>query len=87
MEQDTEVDSDGDGSVNADDESPFGEGSVKAGEDGSGPEGWTVKGNADSMLYHSEESPYYDRTKAEVWFETEEAAAAAGFQRWDVNTK
>ena len=36
---------------------PHGPGSAKPNADGSGPEGWTVKGNEDSMLYHSPESP------------------------------
>jgi hypothetical protein len=62
---------------------PFGAGSARSNDDGSGPEGWEVKGNADSMLYHTPESPYYGRTKAEVWFQDEESAAAAGFARWD----
>ena len=32
------------------------------------------------MKYHTPESPYYDRTVAEVWFATAEAAEAAGFE-------
>jgi large subunit ribosomal protein L22 len=47
--------------------------------DGSAPEGYTIKGNADSMLYHTPESPYYGRTEAEVWFDTVDNAEAAGF--------
>jgi large subunit ribosomal protein L22 len=43
------------------------------------PEGYLVKGNAQSMLYHEPGSRYYDRTKAEYWFESAEAAEAAGF--------
>jgi large subunit ribosomal protein L17 len=43
------------------------------------PEGYDIKGNADSMKYHTPESPYYGRTVAEVWFATAEAAEAAGF--------
>ena len=43
------------------------------------PDGFPIKGNADSMLYHTSESPHYGRTKAEVWFGTTEAAEAAGF--------
>ncbi|ULP48400.1 channel accessory protein ArfC, sunset domain variant [Mycolicibacter virginiensis] len=62
---------------------PFGPGSAKAGPGGSGPVGWTVKGNEDSMLYHAPASPAYDATIAEVWFKDEQTAAAAGFQRWD----
>lgn len=42
-----------------------------------------IKGNAGSMLYHTTDSPYYKRTKAQAWFETEDEARAAGFQRWD----
>jgi hypothetical protein len=43
------------------------------------PEGFEIKGNADSMLYHVPGSRFYDQTIAEVWFATEEAAEAAGF--------
>jgi methylphosphotriester-DNA--protein-cysteine methyltransferase len=53
------------------------------GPDGSGPEGWEVKGNADSGLYHTPSSPSWKRMRAEAWFESEEAAEAAGFRRWD----
>lgn len=35
------------------------------------------------MLYHTEDSPYYGRTVADVWFDSESAARAAGFTRWD----
>jgi large subunit ribosomal protein L22 len=48
-------------------------------DDGSAPEGYAIKGNADSMLYHTPESPYYGRTVAEVWFDTVDNAEAAGF--------
>ncbi len=59
---------------------PFGEGSHAPLEDpATAPEGYDIKGNADSMKYHTPESPYYDRTVAEVWFATAEAAEAAGF--------
>ena len=61
----------------------FGPGSADPAEDGSGPDGYDIKGNADSMLYHPTESPYYGRTKAEVWFDSESTADAAGFTRWD----
>ena len=49
-------------------------------EDGGQPEGYEIKGNADSMLYHLPGTPFYDRTIAEVWFDTEENAEAAGYQ-------
>lgn len=48
-------------------------------EDGSAPDGFPIKGNADSMKYHTPESQWYDQTIAEVWFATTEAAEAAGF--------
>jgi large subunit ribosomal protein L17 len=63
----------------SDDEHPYGTGSRAALEDGSQPEGFPIKGNADSMLYHVPGSQYYDRTVAEVWFATEEDAEKAGF--------
>lgn len=42
------------------------------------PAGYDIKGNQ-SGKYHTPESPYYGRTKAEVWFNSAEAAEAAGF--------
>ena len=35
------------------------------------------------MLYHTPESPTYERTVAELWFRDEDTAQAAGFNRWD----
>lgn len=64
---------------------PYGKGSAKAGTDGSGPLGWLIKGNADSMLYHGTDSPAYEQTIAEVWFFDEDTAKAAGFDKWDKN--
>lgn len=63
--------------------SPAPEKGTAALADGSapGPE-FVIKGNAGSMLFHTETSPYYGRTKAEVWFRTEEEATAAGFTKW-----
>ena len=60
-------------------EGPYGEGSALPLEDGSAPEGYTIKGNEGSKKYHTEDSPWFGRTKAEVWFATPEAAEAAGF--------
>ncbi|MFP5489601.1 MAG: 50S ribosomal protein L22, partial [Acidimicrobiia bacterium] len=56
-------------------------GSVLPDADGNGPETHPIKGNADSMLYHTPDSRYYQVTKAEVWFDTEEHAEAAGFSK------
>ena len=61
----------------------FGKGSADPGADGSGPEGWAIKGNEDSNLFHTQDSPSFGRTKAEIWFDTEESARGAGFVRWD----
>lgn len=63
----------------SDEEHPYGAGSHAAPEDGSQPDGFPIKGNADSMLYHVPGSAFYDRTVAEVWFATEEDAEQAGF--------
>jgi large subunit ribosomal protein L17 len=62
-------------------EGPYGPDSAGPTEDGSAPEGFTVKGNEDSKLYHTPESPSYGATIAEVWFRTAEAAEAAGFAK------
>ena len=58
---------------------PYGPGSAAPLEDGSAPEGFTVKGNADSMMYHTTESRWYDQTVPEAWFVDAAAAEAAGF--------
>ncbi len=60
---------------------PYGPDSAAPLEDGSAPEGFTVKGNEDSKLYHTTDSPSYEATVAEVWFRTAEAAEAAGFAK------
>src|SRR6476469_5029603 len=62
------------------DEHPYGPDSHAPLADGSQPEGFPVKGNADSMLYHVPGSSFYARTVAVVWFATAEAAEAAGFE-------
>ena len=74
-------DADGDGEANAVDASPHGEGSHAPIEGDEMPEGFPIKGNADSMLYHLPDTSFYNRTVAEVWFATEDAAKAAGFTR------
>jgi large subunit ribosomal protein L22 len=56
-------------------------GSVVPDADGNGPETHLIKGNADSMLYHMPNTRYYAVTKAEVWFDTEDNAEAAGFSK------
>ena len=49
-------------------------------DDDGQPEGFEIKGNADSMLYHLPGTAFYDRTIAEVWFDSAENAEAAGYQ-------
>jgi hypothetical protein len=61
-------------------ENPYGEGSAAPAPDGSGPEGYVVKGDAESMTYHDEDTPGYDDAKAGVWFLSAAHAEAAGFR-------
>ncbi len=62
------------------DANPHGADSAAPTADGSPPDGFSVKGNQNSMKYHVEGSQWFDQTEAEVWFRTAEAAAAAGFE-------
>lgn len=54
-------------------------GSVRARSDRARPEGYDVKGNANSMLFHRPGGRWYEVTVAEVWFDSAESAQAAGF--------
>jgi large subunit ribosomal protein L22 len=58
---------------------PHGEGSHARLEDDSMPEGYPIKGNADSGKFHQPDGRWYENTVAEVWFASVEAATAAGF--------
>ncbi|TDO52586.1 hypothetical protein EV643_102425 [Kribbella sp. VKM Ac-2527] len=60
----------------------FGPGSADAVAHQGPPDGFTIKGNAQSMLFHTPDSPYYGRTKPEVWFRTEADAENAGFTKY-----
>jgi predicted RNA-binding protein with RPS1 domain len=44
------------------------------------PEGFPIKGNASSRIFHPVESPSYERTTAEVYFANAEAAESAGYR-------
>ncbi len=57
-------------------DSPYGEGSYTGDEP---PADYLIKGNDRSKKYHVPGSASYERTSAEVWFASEEAAEAAGF--------
>ncbi|GAB3484560.1 hypothetical protein GCM10027572_00040 [Flexivirga lutea] len=80
--EDASADEDADADDPEGADGPFGPGSAAPAADGSGPDGW-VKGNADTMIFHSTASPAYDSTEAEVYFHDETTAAAAGFRHWD----
>ncbi|MGW7686206.1 sunset domain-containing protein [Kribbella sp. NPDC054772] len=60
----------------------YGEGSADAVPHQGPPDGFTIKGNAQSMLFHTPDSPYYGRTKPEVWFRSEADAERAGFTKY-----
>jgi large subunit ribosomal protein L22 len=54
-------------------------GSALPDDDGNAPEGFEIKGNAQSHLYHTPDSRYYKATRAQVFFDTVDSAEAAGF--------
>jgi hypothetical protein len=60
----------------------YGEGSADAVPHQSPPDGFTIKAKAQSMLFHTADSPYYGRTKPDVWFRTEADAERAGFTKY-----
>ncbi|GAB3624288.1 50S ribosomal protein L4 [Mariniluteicoccus endophyticus] len=60
----------------AEDQKDYGKGSFRGAKP---PKGFDIKGNEDSMKFHTPESQWYDTTIAEVWFDSEESAEAAGF--------
>ena len=72
------------GGAGAVEDEPYGAGSIRVAATATAPDGgYTVKGNEDSMLYHTTDSPSYKQTIAEVWFRDVESAEKAGFARWD----
>ena len=61
-------------------DAPFGSGSVRANADGSSPDAeYVVKGKTATRVFYAPGSPYYARTRADVWFRTDDDARAAGF--------
>ncbi len=79
-----EADDDDEISAPADEATPeFGEnvaGAVKGDGSTEAPDGYPIKGNADSMIYHSPDSGSYTNTVAEWHFSTEEDAVNAGYR-------
>jgi large subunit ribosomal protein L22 len=55
-------------------------GAVLAPEDGSIPDGYPIKGNANSMKFHIPGGRYYDITVADLYFDTVANAEAAGYE-------
>ena len=47
---------------------------------GTCPTDFPIKGNVDSFIYHTTDSPYYVKTKAEICFENAETAARHGYR-------
>ncbi|MCK0439659.1 hypothetical protein MUG78_09340 [Gordonia alkaliphila] len=45
------------------------------------PDGYPIKGDVDTDLYHLPSDPWFAEVIAQVWFATEGAARSAGFQR------
>jgi hypothetical protein len=59
------------------------QGAATALPDGSAPDPeYTIKASTGSLLFHPPASPYYRRTKAELWFRSAADARAAGFTEW-----
>ena len=56
------------------------DGAHAAADDASMPAGFEIKGNADSMKFHQPGGRWYEQTVAEIWFNTPEAATAAGYK-------
>lgn len=59
-------------------DSPYGAGSYVGSEP---PAGFVIKGNERSMKFHVVGNGGYERTIADVWFDSEDAARAAGFTK------
>lgn len=65
-------------------DAPYGPNSAKPAANGDAPsDDFAVKAKVSSKLFHTAKSPYFSRTKADVWFKSEADAEGAGFQAWD----
>jgi large subunit ribosomal protein L4 len=60
-------------------EAPYGPGSAAPLDGGDAPEGFTIKGNADSMKFHQPDGRWFEQTEPTVWFDSVESAEKAGF--------
>ncbi len=53
---------------------------MRARDDGASPDpDYVVKGKSATRVFYAPGSPYYARTRADVWFRTADDASAAGF--------
>jgi hypothetical protein len=52
-----------------------------AGSEGSAPEGYPIKLNGNSGIFHVPGGRFYDRTGADRWYATAEAAVADGYRQ------
>ena len=59
----------------------FGHGTKIPTVNGYCPNSHPIKGNMDSYIYHTYDSPYYRKTQAEICFETPAQARKAGFRQ------
>jgi hypothetical protein len=63
---------------------PFGPGSALPLPDGSAPSPqFRVKARTSSMVFHTENSPFYERLEPQVWFCSVDDAHRAGFTSWE----
>ena len=74
-----DADDDSDDDDSDDDSAPYGSGSHGPTADGSAPEGFAIKGNANSMKFHQPDGQWYEQTEPEAWFATVADAERAGF--------
>jgi len=84
-----ELDNDEDDSDedDSDDEEPYGPGSHRPTADGSAPDGFAIKGNANSMKFHQPDGQWYEQTEPEAWFATVGDAERAGFTEAGASTE
>ncbi len=61
-------------------EGDSGEGWVKGDGENTVPDGYPLKGNASSRIYHTEDSRFYENTIAEYYFASPEVAESFGFR-------
>ena len=46
-----------------------------------------LKGNSKTMVYHTSDSPYYNRMKGDMAFTSETEAVAAGYRMWTTKAR